>query len=243
MAIARLRHVLPNTLAPLIVLGNRAVSAPPISGGGGIVVSLGLGISRAVSIVGPACCRKSAAEYVRTAPWAGDLPGASRSASRCSGPTCWATRLRDNLRSAPAATEAGRPHHDANTTDRASGRTRRPASRSYKRRPTPAPLLTVDGPAAHYFYTRQGDRQKRSDGVTFLGAAGGNALRSVGESGCGKSVNRASSLMRPRARSARPDRRRQRHAPPGVDLLALDEEAMRDVRRQKTFRWIFQEGR
>ncbi len=97
------------------------------------------------------------------------------------------------------------------------------------------PLLAVDG-LTTYFFTRRGI-VKAVDGVSFSLAAG-ETLAIVGESGCGKSVT-ALSLMR-----LVPD-------PPGrivagsvklgdVDLLALDEETMRDV-RGKDVAMIFQE--
>src|SRR5215471_20418669 len=98
-----------------------------------------------------------------------------------------------------------------------------------------APLLTVEGLQTSFF-TRRGT-VKAVDGVDFS-LWPGETLAIVGESGCGKSVT-ALSLMR-----LVPD-------PPGrivggsvrlgdVDLLALDEEAMRDV-RGKDVAMIFQE--
>ncbi|HEY4919830.1 MAG TPA: ABC transporter ATP-binding protein [Xanthobacteraceae bacterium] len=102
-------------------------------------------------------------------------------------------------------------------------------------RPGALPLLTVEDLRTHFF-TRRGV-VKAVDGVSFSVAAG-ETLAIVGESGCGKSVT-ALSLMR-----LVPD-------PPGrivggtvkladVDLLALDEAAMRDV-RGKDVAMIFQE--
>src|SRR5712691_2120486 len=96
-------------------------------------------------------------------------------------------------------------------------------------------LLEVDG-LQTFFYTRQGI-VKAVDGVTFS-VRPAETLAIVGESGCGKSVT-ALSLMR-----LVPD-------PPGrivggavrlgsVDLLGLDEDAMRDV-RGKDIAMIFQE--
>src|SRR6266511_3664961 len=96
-------------------------------------------------------------------------------------------------------------------------------------------LLEVDG-LQTFFYTRQGV-VKAVDGVSFS-VRPAETLAIVGESGCGKSVT-ALSLMR-----LVPD-------PPGrivggtvklagVDLLGLDEEAMRDV-RGKDISMIFQE--
>ena len=98
-----------------------------------------------------------------------------------------------------------------------------------------APLLAVAGLQTSFF-TRRGTI-KAVDGVDFS-LWPGETLAIVGESGCGKSVT-ALSLMR-----LVPD-------PPGrivggtvklagVDLLALDEEAMRDV-RGKDVAMIFQE--
>jgi peptide/nickel transport system ATP-binding protein len=102
-------------------------------------------------------------------------------------------------------------------------------------RSNPTTLLAVDGLTTH-FLTRAGVF-KAVDGVSFA-LAPGETLAIVGESGCGKSVT-ALSLMR-----LVPD-------PPGrivagtvtlggVDLLALDEEAMRNV-RGKDIAMIFQE--
>src|SRR4249920_3538514 len=98
-----------------------------------------------------------------------------------------------------------------------------------------APLLIVEGLQTSFF-TRRGT-VKAVDGVDFS-LWPGETLAIVGESGCGKSVT-ALSLMR-----LVPD-------PPGrivggsvnlagVDLLALDEEAMRQV-RGKDISMIFQE--
>jgi len=98
-----------------------------------------------------------------------------------------------------------------------------------------APLLTVERLQTSFF-TRRGT-VKAVDGVDFA-LWPGETLAIVGESGCGKSVT-ALSLMRlvpdPPGRivggAVRLD---------GVDLLALDEEAMRDV-RGKDVAMIFQE--
>jgi peptide/nickel transport system ATP-binding protein len=96
-------------------------------------------------------------------------------------------------------------------------------------------LLEVEG-LSTYFFTRQGV-VKAVDGVSFA-LRPSETLAIVGESGCGKSIT-ALSLLR-----LVPD-------PPGrivagsitlagMDLLALDEEAMRDV-RGKDISMIFQE--
>src|SRR5262244_1088824 len=114
---------------------------------------------------------------------------------------------------------------DTSAAEPAAAADRRPAS----------PLLTVEGLRTSFF-TRRGT-VKAVDGVDFA-LLPGETLAIVGESGCGKSVT-ALSLMR-----LVPD-------PPGrivggavrlgdVDLLALDEEAMRDV-RGKDVAMIFQE--
>ncbi len=102
-------------------------------------------------------------------------------------------------------------------------------------RPDGTPLLAVKGLQTHFF--TRGGVIKAVDDVGFSLAAS-ETLAIVGESGCGKSVT-ALSLMR-----LVPD-------PPGrivggsvtlagVDLLALNEEAMRDV-RGKDMAMIFQE--
>jgi peptide/nickel transport system ATP-binding protein len=98
-----------------------------------------------------------------------------------------------------------------------------------------APLLVVDG-LQTYFYLRHGV-VKAVDGVSFA-LAPHETLAIVGESGCGKSVT-ALSLMRlvpdPPGRIAGGSVKLA-----GVDLLALDEEAMRGV-RGKDIAMIFQE--
>ena len=101
--------------------------------------------------------------------------------------------------------------------------------------PDRAPLLAVEGLTTH-FSTRSGT-VKAVDHVGFALAAG-ETLAIVGESGCGKSVT-ALSLMRlvpdPPGRIVDGSVRLA-----GVDLLALDEEAMRGV-RGKDMAMIFQE--
>ncbi len=98
-----------------------------------------------------------------------------------------------------------------------------------------APLLTVEGLQTSFF-TRRGT-VKAVDGVDFS-LWPGETLAIVGESGCGKSVT-ALSLMRlvpdPPGRIVGGSVRLA-----GTDLLALDEEAMRDV-RGKDVAMIFQE--
>jgi peptide/nickel transport system ATP-binding protein len=98
-----------------------------------------------------------------------------------------------------------------------------------------APLLVVGG-LQTYFYLRHGV-VKAVDGVSFA-LAPHETLAIVGESGCGKSVT-ALSLMRlvpdPPGRIAGGSVKLA-----GVDLLALDEEAMRGV-RGKDIAMIFQE--
>ena len=102
-------------------------------------------------------------------------------------------------------------------------------------RPKGAPLLAVDDLRTHFF-TRRGV-VKAVDGVSFAIAAG-ETLAIVGESGCGKSVT-ALSLMRlvpdPPGRIVGGSVRLA-----GVDLVRLDEDAMRDV-RGKDVAMIFQE--
>jgi peptide/nickel transport system ATP-binding protein len=98
-----------------------------------------------------------------------------------------------------------------------------------------APLLTVEGLQTSFF-TRRGT-VKAVDGVDFS-LWPGETLAIVGESGCGKSVT-ALSLMRlvpdPPGRIVAGSVRLA-----GTDLLALDEDAMRDV-RGKDVAMIFQE--
>src|SRR6266700_7834065 len=102
-------------------------------------------------------------------------------------------------------------------------------------RPSAAPLLTVEGLQTSFF-TRRGT-VKAVDGLGFA-LAPGETLAIVGESGCGKSVT-ALSLMRlvpdPPGRIVGGTVRLD-----GVNLLALDEAAMRDV-RGKDIAMIFQE--
>src|SRR3977135_3213539 len=99
----------------------------------------------------------------------------------------------------------------------------------------PGPLLEVE--ALQTFFTTRHGVVKAVDGMSFA-LAPGETLAIVGESGCGKSIT-ALSLMR-----LVPD-------PPGrimggsvklagVDLIGLDEEAMRGV-RGKDIAMIFQE--
>jgi peptide/nickel transport system ATP-binding protein len=96
-------------------------------------------------------------------------------------------------------------------------------------------LLEVEG-LTTFFYTRQG-MVRAVDGVSFA-LKPGETLAIVGESGCGKSVT-ALSLMRlvpdPPGRIVSGHIRLA-----GVDLLALDEAAMRSV-RGKDVSMIFQE--
>jgi len=101
--------------------------------------------------------------------------------------------------------------------------------------PSDAPLLAVEGLTTRFF--TRGGVVKAVDDVGFS-LAPGETLAIVGESGCGKSVT-ALSLMRlvpdPPGRIVGGSVRLA-----GVDLLALDEEAMRDV-RGKDMAMIFQE--
>jgi peptide/nickel transport system ATP-binding protein len=101
--------------------------------------------------------------------------------------------------------------------------------------PGGAPLLVVTGLKTHFF--TRGGVVKAVDDVDFS-LAPGETLAIVGESGCGKSVT-ALSLMR---LVADPPGRIVAGAVrlAGIDLLALDEEAMRDV-RGKHMAMIFQE--
>ena len=133
-----LRHVLPNTLAPLIVLATAQL-------GSTILVEaalsfLGLGVPEPHPSWGR-MLSESAAEYVRVAPWLVIFPGAAIS-SRCSAPTCWAMRC---------ATSSIR----ASATDACWN-----ASRSTHRRPA-----RCRGPAT-YFFLRHGIL-KAVDGVSF----------------------------------------------------------------------------
>ena len=98
-----------------------------------------------------------------------------------------------------------------------------------------APLLELDG-VRTWFYTREGV-VRAVDGVSFS-IAPGETLAVVGESGCGKSVT-AQSILRllpsPPARVVEGSIRFE-----GLDLLALDDAAMRDIRGNR-IAMIFQE--
>src|SRR5262249_16739482 len=101
---------------------------------------------------------------------------------------------------------------------------------------TTAPLLAVEDLRTHFDLPR--GTVKAVDGVSFT-LAPPETLAIVGESGCGKSIT-ALSLMRlvpdPPGRAAGGKVKLA-----GVDLLALDEEAMRGV-RGKDIAIIFQEA-
>jgi len=100
--------------------------------------------------------------------------------------------------------------------------------------PGPAPVLEVEG-LQTYFYTR-GGLVKAVDGVSFA-LARGETLAIVGESGCGKSVT-ALSLMRLVAEPGRIVGGAVKLD--GVDLMGLDEPAMRQIRGNR-ISMIFQE--
>src|SRR3982074_1326322 len=99
----------------------------------------------------------------------------------------------------------------------------------------PRPLLEVE--ALQTFFTTRHGVVKAVDGMSFA-LAPGETLAIVGESGCGKSIT-ALSLMRlvphPPARIMGGSVKLA-----GVDLIGLDEEAMRGV-RGKDIAMIFQE--
>ena len=82
------RHVLPNTLAPLIVLATAQLGSTILTEAS--LSFLGLGVPEPYPSWGR-MLSESAAEYVRTAPWLVIFPGLP-SALSCSAPTCWATR-------------------------------------------------------------------------------------------------------------------------------------------------------
>src|SRR3979411_3018966 len=97
-----------------------------------------------------------------------------------------------------------------------------------KRAEAAAPGPLIEGEALQTFFTTRHGVVKAVDGMSFA-LAPGETLAIVGESGCGKSIT-ALSLMRVGGAG--------RLA--GVDLIGLDEEAMRAV-RGKDIAMIFQE--
>src|SRR5262249_40677865 len=148
---------------------------------------------------------------------AGDLPGRRHQPRRVRHQPARRCAAR-HPRPAPAPLRHNRPMSVTTSEQRAGATTAPQDARAG------APLLTVEGLQTS-FCTRRGT-VKAVDGVDFS-LWPGETLAIVGESGCGKSVT-ALSLMR-----LVPD-------PPGLivagsvklagtDLLALDEEAMRDV--------------
>src|SRR5262249_2418655 len=79
-----LRHILPNTIAPLIVIATAQLGAAILTEAS--LSFLGLGVPEPHPSWGR-MLSESAAEYVRTAPWL-VVFRASPSALRCSAPIC-----------------------------------------------------------------------------------------------------------------------------------------------------------
>ena len=169
-------HVLPNTLAPLIVLATAQL-------GSAILVEaalsfLGLGMPEPHPSWGR-MLSESAAEYVRTAPWLVIFPGVAISAV-VFGTNLLGDAMRDILdprqRILDGSVSGSRRVEQDAALEPAAGER----------------VLEVED-LQTYFYTRAG-LVKAVDGVSFsLGR--GETLAIVGESGCGKSVT-ALSLMR-----------------------------------------------
>ena len=73
------RHILPNTLAPLIVLGTAQLGSAILTEAS--LSFLRLGCPRTLSLHGDRMLSESAAEYVRVAPWLVIFPGIAISAA------------------------------------------------------------------------------------------------------------------------------------------------------------------
>ena len=208
------QHVLPNTLAPLIVLATAQL-------GSAILVEIRARV--------PGARRPRAAPLL--GPHAVGVGGRVRAHRTLAGDLPRRRHQRRGVRHQPAGRR--HPRHPRSTAAVLDGSPALPATR--QGRPRPSRVLEVED-LRTYFYTR-GGLVKAVDGVSFS-LRRGEMLAIVGESGCGKSVT-ALSLMRlvadPPGRivdgSVRLD---------GVDLLGLDAAAMRDV-RGKEISMIFQE--
>ena len=190
-----LRHVLPNTLAPLIVLATAQLGSTILTEAS--LSFLGLGVPEPHPSWGR-MLSESAAEYVRTAPWLVIFPGAGDQPR--------------GVRHQPVRRRAAR--HPRSAAARLMHAASPPRAQCRRSR-TPTPLLEVDG-LQTYFYLR-GGVVKAVDDVSFS-LKPGETLAIVGESGCGKSDDRAVADAAG-ARSARPHRRRHRCKLDGIDLL------------------------
>ena len=201
------RHVLPNTLAPLIVIATAQLGSAILTEAS--LSFLGLGVPEPHPSWGR-MLSESAAEYVRTAPWLVIFPGARHQPR---GVRHQSVRRRAARHPRPAAARLIMRMTD----QRRDGARRRPSRCSRSR--TCAPISTC---ATAW--------SKRST-ASALRSQPRETLAIVGESGCGKSIT-ALSLMRlvpdPPGRIAGGSVKLA-----GVDLLALDEEAMRARARQR----------
>ena len=207
------RHVLPNTLAPLIVLATAQLGSAILTEAS--LSFLGLGVPEPHPSWGR-MLSESAAEYVRTAPWLVIFPGVAISLA-VFGTNLLGDALRDMLdprqRNCMTTTAncVGRPCSE--TPRRCSGRRLRllHRARASSRRST-ACQLRGRGRRDAGDRRRIGLRQDHDRAVADAPGAG----------------------------AARPHRRRARSSSPARDLLTLSEAAMRDV-RGNDIAMIFQE--
>ena len=192
------RHILPNTLAPLIVQGTYVCASAMLIEAG--LSFLGAGVPPEIPSWGNIIAQGRT--FFQIAPW-----------------------IDPHSRRLPGADGARREH--------ARRRAARPARSAA--REAHVSLLEVRDLATHFF-TRDGV-VRAVDGVSFDLAAG-ETLGIVGESGCGKSVTALSILRLIPARAAASSP--ARCVSTGIELTALSEEEMREIRGHK-ISMIFQE--
>ena len=228
------RHVLPNTLAPLIVIATAQLGAAILTEAS--LSFLGLGVPEPHPSWGR-MLSESAAEYVRTAPWLVIFPGVAISLA-VFGTNLFGDALRDILDPRLRNWHDPKWHrfdrscamiHDSRPASARRAHRRRPIFRTRRRCSwsTDCGPISTCATAWSKPWTASASR-----------SAPHETLAIVGESGCGKSIT-ALSLMRlvpdPPGRIAGGSVKLD-----GVDLLTLSEEAMRGV-RGKDIAMIFQE--